>query len=73
MMHEMQKTIIMLNILDKIKKNADFKNKYISKKYYKKKVLHAGKKVKRKHKKPGRDLTFSCFSTVQKQTAFLKK
>lgn len=46
MMHEMQKTIIMLNILDKIKKNADFKNKYISKKYYKKKVLHAGKKVK---------------------------
>lgn len=38
-----------------------------------KKVLHAGKKVKRKHKKPGRDLTFSCFSTVQKQTAFLKK
>lgn len=27
---------------------------------------------KRKHKKPGRDLTFSCFSTVDKQTAFLK-
>lgn len=32
------------------------------------KVFHAGKK-KKVHKK---DLTFSCFSTQDKQTAFLK-
>lgn len=66
-MHEMQKTNVMLNILDKIKlKNADCKIKYLKNITRKSIPCREKKKV---HKK---DLTFSCFSTQDKQTAFLK-
>lgn len=70
-MHEMQKTNVMLNILDKIKlKNADCKIKYL--KNITRKSIPCREKKKKSTKKPGQDLTFSCFSTQDKQTAFLK-